>query len=358
MRIDTKAFKVRKTRLYQLSKLDKDDAKQWWANRVMGTKTKVYMPDFPESKHYVKALRDISQLKGCLRSSYEMAFHTPKTKAHDWIGIEIECYLPQDGFDGSSGGECDGTCRDNCECMMCGDCGQHDDNRECDCECNDSCGGNSDGYLESVKKSLKRESIKYIDVSDDGSLRPDGDSFGCEIKIMINLSNPKPLERLCAWLARNGATIDKHCGLHVHLDRGFLTENQRGILTENMQAILPVLTKLVSPSRLDNTYCRIRVSDEKYSAVHLLNKTVEVRLHNGTTHYEKIYNWCLLLQAVKAKSIAGDYLYHSKTRMSKFLGAHLGLSEECTAFLLARQAKFNSIDTDDTAIDGSEESAA
>ena len=346
------AIKISKTRRYQISKLDKDDQKTWLANRVFGTKNRVFFDSF-ESTRKVKSIKTIDQLKGCLKSSYQFTDHTPKQSAPDWIGIEIECYLPKDNFQ-ESYGDCDGSCTEDCTCRNCSHCGQYDENADCNCDHTDECGGNDCGYFEDVKKQLRKENIKFLDISDDGSLRPNRDEFGIELKIMLNLSNPKPLEKLCAWLNKNDARIDTHCGLHVHLDKSFL-DNERGdMLESNFKNMLPIMAKLVSPSRINNQYCKVIVSTGKYSAVHVMGNTIEVRLHNGTTNFEKIYNWCLFLQAIKNAAIDRIEIKTDSKRLNNSVAKLLKLSDENRDFLLSRQSKFNNEELND----GSEESAA
>jgi hypothetical protein len=354
MRIKSKKIKMRKLTAYRFSKSSKEDQNKWLSSKLFGC-NRVYLWEFPRRETEVKPLRTTAQLRASIANAYEMKEHTPKSKANDWVGVEIECYLPRRNFDENSG-DCDGSCRDNCECYYCPECNQHDDDRECNCECDESCGGLGEGYISDVKNKLKKLNIRYLDVSDDGSLRPDRFSFGVEIKIMFNTSNPKPLEKLCEWLNDNEATIDTKCGLHVHLDKSYLTAEQKALFESNLRSALPVMAKLVSPSRLTNSYCAMRVSKEKYSAVNLTSYTNEVRLHNGTTNYEKIYNWCLFLQKIKDASIDLKKFCGAK-KLNAYVKTALNLSEENYQFLLKRQAKFKLLD-DSENVDGSEESAA
>lgn len=319
-----------------------------YALSFLGARTNVATSiELPEVEAAPKPLKDFQKIKETIRTQYRAREDkVPYFDAPDWIGIEIECYLPKDNFYGSSGGECDGSCRDNCECRYCDSCGNTDDDRECNCECNDSCGGNEEGYVSSVIRSIERAKIKGISVDTDGSLNDEPDDcFGIEIKILTRMSDTKNLEKLCQWLKDNDAQVNKSCGLHVHLDVKNSTKHKREKLAETFKALLPAMSKMVSPSRRDNRYCQSTVSFEKYSAVNLSTiaryGTIEVRLHNGTTDFAKIYNWISFLQKVKVYGLSCKTVLPHSSNLTMRLRDMLELDQSNYEFLKARIAKFN-----------------
>ena len=76
---------------------------------------------------------------------------------------------------------------------------------------------------------------------------------------------------------------------------------------------LPLLASMVPKSRRDNQYCKLDVnspnSSSRYYAINLqsLNKfnTIEVRLHSGTTDFDKIIHWARLLNGIRLSQFKG-----------------------------------------------------
>jgi hypothetical protein len=63
---------------------------------------------------------------------------------------------------------------------------------------------------------------------------------------------------------------------------------------KKLEKVLPLMLKMVSESRRNNQFCRPVMSNMR-TAINLasLRKhgTIEVRLHQGSTNFEKISNW-------------------------------------------------------------------
>lgn len=196
----------------------------------------------------------------------------------EWVGVEIECFIP-----------------------------------------------GSDKFNE-LNKSIMALRIPGVEMHRDGSIHPDdydedneehedGSEYTpVEFTIVFNRSNPEPLKRLCEFLAAEGALVNKSCGLHVHLDQRDAIE-KHGVLSRRIsrfRAALPILGQMVSESRRGNTYCQMEVSrrsGDRYYAINLTSlskhKTIEVRLHSGTTDYTKIINWVELLYAISRQERFG-----------------------------------------------------
>ena len=223
-------------------------------------------------------------------------------KQGEWVGVEIECYMPYRGL---------------------------------------IKGGHSHWETAQRKLSmlLKEADIPNVQVKGDSSVSSpdDGKYFEVEIALLFERTDKKPLRRLCRLLQKLNATANRTCGLHVHLDcRDLATETtvtysssgyayqgapaivrERG---EKINNVLPLMLKMVSKSRRNNSYCRPVMSDQR-SAINLgafeRHKTIEVRLHQGTVQYSKIANWVeLLFRASRAKQ---DMKVENVTQLKKYL---------------------------------------
>lgn len=149
-------------------------------------------------------------------------------------------------------------------------------------------------------------------VGNDGSL----DSGGVEVKRMTWASNGRLMGLLSLEKQLHGYTVNKKCGLHIHIDARHLpTEpsNDRMLLTasetyDRLTLLYPMLKKLVSKSRLNNKYCRWVNNNHnsenyngrcgRYAAINFESyakyKTIEFRCANGSTNVLKIESWALL----------------------------------------------------------------
>lgn len=246
-------------------------------------------------------------------------YHIEKTFGQ-WVGVEIECYIPDIGDDSScdncgGGGEC--TCYN---CDGCGTINLEDDNghtyrvncRVCDGngteECNE-CDGSSSGDVlhssvcEDLRHAIKKANIPFVTLKTDGSLSKDG----VEITLLFNAARGfEPLEKLCKILNDFDASVNDSCGLHVHLDHRDIDSSQLGDIGRHWKSYLEMLAAMVPSTRRTSKYCQLRASTEKYSAVNLGTfdryGTIEIRLHSGTTNFTKIKNWIEILRRIKAQS--------------------------------------------------------
>lgn len=188
--------------------------------------------------------------------------------------------------------------------------------------------------------------MKYVNFTHDGSLRAPNGFFATEIRVLTRIDDFSNLEQLCKFLKQKGAKINKSCGLHVHLDMRS-TEKEQDLLNLKARRIgnaLNILAKMVPSSRRENQYCRLAVSridsGERYYAVnktsYTKHKTLEIRLHSGTTNYEKIKNWCqLLLHLADCKKLTKN----EPTELQDFLTL-TDLSPELQQYVTERVEKF------------------
>ncbi len=163
---------------------------------------------------------------------------------------------------------------------------------------------------------------RYFSFVHDGSL----DNSGVEaVSIAMNgdlLFNK--IQEATTYLHDCGFSVNKSCGLHIHIDSRDLSEQDLKKVYLLYSVFEDNLYSIVSPSRRNNSYCKKLPKEfnelldkslktfwykcdspvvEKYhsSRYHFLNfnshfyrGTIEVRLHNGTLSYDKIQNWILI----------------------------------------------------------------
>lgn len=247
--------------------------------------------------------------------------HFPIGRDTSWVGIEIECFIPYSSVDIVP------SDYDSAECDSCGGSGtierSNDDTDEYDeVTCRDCDGtGSVDSEDEGaeyhahreLRRMLKMKKIKYVTVKDDGSIVPaDSDEqFPVEITVLTKTTDYKNLRQVCEFLSELGAKVNKTCGLHVHMDARHMTRELMETVAKKFERALPVLTAMVPESRRTSNYCFNRVSrnsDDRYCAINTTAydkyKTIEIRLHSGTTDFTKISNWCNFLTAIsKAEAI-------------------------------------------------------
>jgi hypothetical protein len=238
------------------------------------------------------------------------------------IGVEIECLIPRNESEPA--------------CCRCGTGEEHDD-------CCDCCPGSSERRSEieqRIKEAFKRHGVKNTRIKDDGSIR-DGDGFeSFEFTILFDIEKPERLKRLCNALTALGATVNSSCGLHVHLDA---RDGAGRSIATRLKNALPLLKRMIPKSRLDNSYCRDDVSTrgQRYAKINReslrKHRTIEVRMHSGTTQYEKIFNWVRVLHTIARGE---KRLSVKKAENTLMALATLGMPNDLNAWVLSRVEQF------------------
>ena len=232
-----------------------------------------------------------------------MGSPTPKGKKL-YVGIEIECIIPRDVF-----------------------------------------------YSLNNKITNEKYLKKWVDIGGDCSIGNyrGSSQMGIEIRFLSpkNLLKKK-LELLCNILKEHKAEVNKTCGLHVHLDcrKGFEVAKKTH---NNLVAALPFLYCLVSKQRAKNRYCKpnermILVEQEipgdRYLAINASAyhkyKTVEVRLHSATTSFNKIYNWCRILDIISRMEEVPKF-----EKIESFVKS-IGFDKDLKQYILERNARHHS----------------
>lgn len=287
----------------------------------------------------------------------------PVTKAFH-LGIEIECFIPYSSVDinpddygsGSSGMVecycCEGTGNISMTHRQSGqeleaDCSNCEGTGEVESDDDDSDNESAqDAGINAVQELIKKAKIKGCHVKNDSSIDEKSDTFACEISILT--TDYVNLEKLCNLLKELGAMVNTSCGLHVHLDARNLTNEQKETRSFNLENSLNVLFKMLPKSRSKSTYCKKqRSTSDRYSAINMtaLDKfgTIEIRMHSGTTDFDKIKNWCEILKAIYFSGNEPIYKQHtSVTSLCNFFN----ISYELKKYMTFRTKKFKDITND------------
>lgn len=231
------------------------------------------------------------------------------------IGVEIECLIPREYSDGSS-------------CGFCEDGEEHDE-----CQSDSESRDEAESRIENL---FKRMGVKNVRIKDDGSLRTDDNEHSFEFICLFNRKNPAPLENLCKALAKLNARVNKSCGLHVHLDA---RDGDARAMARRLKNALPLLKKMVPKSRLENQYCQRDMSSRghRYAKINTeslrKHQTIEVRMHTGTTNFDKIHNWVRVLLAIAR----GDYRMSAATAANTLTAlSRIGMTDDLNAWVMAR----------------------
>lgn len=161
-----------------------------------------------------------------------------------------------------------------------------------------------------------RDGHSYFKFTADGSVRGEN-PIECVSPVMQGAKGKSTLKCAVDTLNRAGASVNRSCGLHVHIGVAKLTQQQYANVFNNYFYLESLIDQFMAPSRRRDTNCYCRsLSDhsaltrcESVSAVqytldndryHKINpmsynrhKTIEFRQHQGTTDYKKILNWVM-----------------------------------------------------------------
>lgn len=148
----------------------------------------------------------------------------------------------------------------------------------------------------------------------DGSVLGDN-AIECVSPILKGNKGMSSLKAACKALNEAGATVNRTCGLHVHIGAKNMTNKQISNVYKNYQKLETVIDSFLAPSRRNNSYAKslrglrfdscetpydiasymgsryYKVNPEAYRR----HYTIEFRQHQGTTNYEKISKWIKFL---------------------------------------------------------------
>ena len=157
---------------------------------------------------------------------------------------------------------------------------------------------------------------RYFKIVSDGSLQ--GENSNEVVSPILKGENGlNSLKTLCIALASVGASVNRSCGLHVHIGAQGMSDQHYIRIFKNYQAIEQAIDTFMAPSRRanNNGFCmslqgmnfdRCQTKTDVYdlfrSRYYKVNAhawqrhhTVEFRQHQGTTDFTKIENWVRFL---------------------------------------------------------------
>ncbi len=149
---------------------------------------------------------------------------------------------------------------------------------------------------------------------DDGSLSATGKEL-CLTLPLLNKHIKNEVTKLVTILKENNIKIDLTCGYHIHLDCSQYSELDIKNFVCYCINVQDSIFSLVSKSRRQNRFCmkipkfsqdnntlslyyRNTLHCERYHWLNLRSyfsrKSIEIRLHQGTTDFNEIVNWSML----------------------------------------------------------------
>lgn len=334
-----------------------------------------------EEKKPLTAQRHVGVEIEFLSSWDRTAIRRELTKA----GLAAYCNLTSDGSveDDCGSEDCDGSCRDNCECSHVdefhhdshADCQRYERNtgqgepwvidEDCDeCEPEElddcDCGGadddgtkHCDGHVACVGHCPGHTYDPDFECTCECTC---GGAAGHELRVIAPQVDIKGVIQRCMTVLNEtcGARINSTCGLHVHLDMR-ARDYKRAFY--NLVRSQELLYSLVPQSRKRNTYCaptdgadfesmqgtgRYKgINPESYKE----HRTIEVRIHSGTTSAVKINHWIDLLVRIATSKryshnvatiaelrevtrVTPELIEYMKKRIEKFSGVNRRYVEE------------------------------
>lgn len=187
-----------------------------------------------------------------------------------------------------------------------------------------------------------------IHVAEDGSIRSTKLTLArhpAEVRLLTKRKQfRQDIAATCEILRACSGMANKSCGLHIHLDM----RNSDGVKEyRKLVRTLPLLTAIVAPSRRTSSYCRPNKSESKdvtymqhpgeehASAINVFalkrHRTIEVRLHQGSTNVSRITNWVALLHHI----IAAPLVREEKMSL-RDITAHFRLPESLQLYITER----------------------
>jgi hypothetical protein len=192
------------------------------------------------------------------------------------------------------------------------------------------------GNYDALKKLLIEKKLhRHVCLKNDGSLRAchnAGSYAAKELNLICKTTEVEDvMQRLDSVLS--DPVIDgyanRSCGLHVHLD---VRNRDAGLVYKNLVRIQNILRGSQPVGRIKNTHCQPNTSDvlssredgNRYLVVngnaYARHKTIEVRIHEGTTNCEDIFNWVSFLNSIAdyKKEIPKNDLKKAEEIVAKF----------------------------------------
>lgn len=190
-----------------------------------------------------------------------------------------------------------------------------------------------------MAKALCEENVqKFVCLKEDGSIRTDKEAPEYKYKHELTLVAPEAiihevLNRALRAINKDKASrVGGRCGLHVHLD---MRSRDKKKCFYNLSQAQKIMYSMNPASRTngkdengeeDTNYCKrldhtdfdqakaylAEAREARYHGINILalekHKTIEIRIHSGSTNFEKISNWVTILTSIvnQAVQVEGD----------------------------------------------------
>ncbi|MCC8037326.1 MAG: amidoligase family protein [Bacteroidales bacterium] len=162
-----------------------------------------------------------------------------------------------------------------------------------------------------------RDHYKFVtDASVTGNGDRPQDGIECVTPILEGKAGRDSLKAMCESLNAAGATVNRNCGLHVHIGAADLSDEAYANVFANYMHLETVIDAFMAPSRRDNYYAqslrghrrgldRTTTRDHVYRELegcryykvncvaYGAHKTIEFRQHQGSTDFAKIDAWVM-----------------------------------------------------------------
>lgn len=161
-----------------------------------------------------------------------------------------------------------------------------------------------------------RDGHSYFKFTTDSSVLGEN-AIECVSPVMHGSKGKSTLKNAIETLNRAGASVNRSCGLHVHIGAAHLAQQQYANVFNNYYYLETLIDQFMAPSRRRNynVYCATlcnhstltqcdsiesvqrELDNDRYHKLNPMSfnchKTIEFRQHQGTTDYKKILNWVM-----------------------------------------------------------------
>lgn len=214
------------------------------------------------------------------------------------------------------------------------------------------------GDYDKLKKLLIANKLhKYVCLKEDGSLRQCHNTGGYRGKELTLLCKDSEVSTVMSRLdvVLSDPAIDgyanRSCGLHVHID---VRNRNPDLVYKNLVRIQSILRGAQPVGRIKNTHCKPNDSDKlskentgnRYLVVngdsYVKYKSIEIRIHEGTTDCEGIASWVSFLNAIAnhTKEIPKNEIKFAEDLAGKY---DIEIPAKAIEYVDTRIEKFNSL---------------
>lgn len=220
------------------------------------------------------------------------------------------------------------------------------------------------GKYDVLKRLLIEAKLhRYVCLKNDGSVRQCHNSgyIGKELTLICKDTEVEDvMKRLDSVLANPeiDGYANRSCGLHVHID---VRNRDAALVYKNMVRVQNILRGAQPVGRVNNTHCKANTADDlkkfheiasngggdsRYWVVNgssiARHSSVEIRIHDGTTDCEAIFNWVTFLNSIAnhKTEIPKNELKFAEDLVAKF---DINIPLEAIDYVDRRIERFNSL---------------